>query len=134
MEMVISFPGGKKVDAEYKGFTIQTDQSVKNGGDGSAPEPFSYFLSSIGTCAGIYVLSFCQQRNIPFKDIRLIQKMEDTADGKMIGKITIDIQLPPDFPAKYRKAVISSAQLCTVKRHFERPPEFSIITSTYVPE
>ena len=134
MEMVISFPGGKRVDAEYKGFTIQTDQSVENGGNSSAPEPFSYFLSSIGTCAGIYVLSFCQQRNIPFKDIRLIQKMEDTPDGKMVGRITIDIQLPPDFPAKYRKAVISSAQLCAVKKHLENPPEFSIITSTYSPE
>jgi putative redox protein len=129
MEMKISFPGGKKVDAEYEGFTIKTDQSVKCGGDASAPEPFNYFLASIGTCAGIYVLSFCQQRKIPTDNIRIIQRMEDSADGKMVGKIILDIKLPSDFPEKYRKAVVSAAQLCAVKKHLEQPPEFSIITT-----
>ncbi len=129
MEMEISFPGGKRVDAQYNGFTIQTDQSVKNGGNGSAPEPFALFLASIGTCAGIYVLSFCQQRKIPTDNIKIIQKIEDTADGKMVGKIIIEILLPSDFPQKYKKAVISSAQLCAVKKHMENPPDFSIITT-----
>ena len=129
MEMEIFFPGGKKVDAQYDGFTIQTDQTIKNGGNGSAPEPFNLFLASIGTCAGIYVLSFCQQRKIPTDKIKIIQRIEDSADGKMVAKIIIDIQLPSDFPQKYRKAVISSAQLCAVKKHMEQSPEFSIITS-----
>ena len=129
MEMEISFPGGKKVDAQYEGFTIQTDQSIKNNGNGSAPEPFALFLASIGTCAGIYVLSFCQQRKIPTDKIKIIQRIEDSADGKMVGKIIIDIKLPSDFPQKYRKAVISSVQLCAVKKHMENPPTFSIITS-----
>ena len=129
MEMEISFPGGKRVDAQYGGLTIQTDQSVKNGGNGSAPEPFNLFLASIGTCAGIYVLSFCQQRKIPTENIKLIQRMEASADGKMIGKIIIEIRLPADFPRKYRKAVISSAQLCAVKKHMEQAPDFSIFTS-----
>ena len=129
MEMEISFPGGKRVDAQYEGLTIQTDQSIKNGGNGSASEPFNLFLASIGTCAGIYVLSFCQQRKIPTEEIKLIQRMEASADGKMIGKIIIEIKLPADFPQKYRKAVISSAQLCAVKKHMEQAPEFSIFTS-----
>jgi len=129
MEMEISFPGGKRVDAQYDGMTIQTDQSIKNDGNGSAPEPFNLFLASLGTCAGIYVLSFCQQRKIPTDKIKIVQKMEDTADGKMVGKIIIDIKLPSGFPEKYRKAVVSAAQLCAVKKHMEQPPEFSIITT-----
>jgi len=46
MDMKISFPSGKKVDADYKGFTIKTDQPRHGGGDGSAPEPFSLFIKS----------------------------------------------------------------------------------------
>ena len=72
MQMDIRFPGGKKVDAVYKGFTVKTDQPRGEGGDGSAPEPFDLFLASIGTCAGIYALSFCQARGVisppPYKD------------------------------------------------------------------
>ena len=43
--MSVTFPGGKRVDASYDGFQIETDQAVDSGGDGSAPEPFDYFLS-----------------------------------------------------------------------------------------
>ena len=52
MEMEITFPGGARVDANFGGFTIKTDQPPV----ASAPTPFATFLASIGTCPGIYVL------------------------------------------------------------------------------
>lgn len=132
-KMEIYFPGGKRVDAKYQGFTIQTDQSTSNGGEGSAPAPFDLFLTSIGTCVGIYVLSFCQHRNIPTENIRVIQTMERNPDTGMLDKINLEIKLPSDFPKKYRGAVVRSAQFCAVKKHMEQPPEFSI-TTTLLPE
>jgi len=44
-EIKVIFPGGKRVDAEYKGFTIKTDQPDYAGGEGSAPAPFDLFWS-----------------------------------------------------------------------------------------
>ena len=35
MEMVISFPGGARVDASFEGFTVATDQPPVGGGEGS---------------------------------------------------------------------------------------------------
>lgn len=125
-DMEIIFPGGKKVDALYKGFRIQTDQSKRSGGTGSAPAPFDLFLSSIGTCAGIYVLSFCQERNIPADKIKLILRTERNRDSWMITKIEIEIQVPPDFPTKYKEAVIKAAELCTVTKHLYNPPGFEV--------
>ena len=61
----VGFPGGQRVDARVRGFTIATDQSPEHGGEGSAPQPYDLFLSSIATCAGIYALKFCQSRKIP---------------------------------------------------------------------
>ena len=72
MEMEVVLSGGMKVNAIYKGFTIETDQPEQAGGDGSAPSPFDLFLASIGTCAGFYVLSFCQKQGIPTDEIRLM--------------------------------------------------------------
>ncbi len=126
MEMVITFPGGKRVDAEYEGFTIHTDQSKKNGGEGSAPEPFQLFLASLATCAGIYVLSFCQKRNIPTDSISLVQRTEKNNDTKRYDNISIEIRLPADFPDRYVDAVINSANLCAVKKHIITPPSFEI--------
>ena len=65
MEMIIEFPGKSKVDAHFGEFTVKTDQPVMGGGDGSAPSPFEMFLSSIGTCAGIYVVGFAASAVYP---------------------------------------------------------------------
>ncbi len=124
--MVVTFPGGVRVNAEYKGFIIETDQSKIGGGEGSAPAPFDLFLASIATCAGYYVMSFCQERKIPTDDIRLVMKTEWNREAHLISTITIDIHLPADFPEKYRKAVIASAGKCSVKRHILNAPEFRI--------
>ncbi len=126
MEMEIFFPGGKRVDALYKGFTIKTDQPQMGGGDGSAPAPFDLFMAAIGTCAGIYVLSFCQERAIPTEGIRLIQRTERDREKRMISKIDIEILLPKGFPEKYRAAVIRSAELCAVTKHLHDPPAIEV--------
>lgn len=129
MEMEITFPGGARVDASFGGLTVKTDQPVQAGGAGSAPSPFATFLASIGTCAGIYVLGFCQKRGLPTEGLKLVQRIESNPVTGMIGKITLDIQLPPGFPEKYRDAVIKSAEQCAVKKHLERPPVFEVTTS-----
>ncbi len=128
MDMKITFPGNKKVDAHYKGFTFQTDQPVQGGGDGTAPAPFDLFLASLGTCAGIYVLGFCQQRGIPTDGIELVQRIQYDPVKQMIGKISIDIQVPEEFPEKYHDALVKTASLCAVKKHIQDPPEFEIQT------
>lgn len=128
MEMVIDFPGGAKVDAHFGGFSVHTDQPPMGGGDGSAPTPFAVFLASIGTCAGIYVLGFCKQRGLPTEGIRIIQRMYNDPFSGMVGKIDLEIQVPPSFPEKYRPSLVRSAELCAVKKHFENPPQFNIFT------
>lgn len=129
MDMQITFPGGKKVTAGYKGFTVSTDQPVEQGGEGTALSPFDLFFASIGTCAGFYVLRFCQERDIPTEDIKLTLTTKKNEDSKMIDQVVVEIILPPGFPNKYRKAVVAAAESCTVKKHIINPPQFNIITS-----
>jgi len=128
MEMVIDFPGGAKVDAHFGPFTVNTDQPPAGGGENSAPTPFAVFLASIGTCAGIYVLGFCRQRGLPTDGIRIIQRMHSDPFSGMVSKVDLEIQVPPSFPEKYRPSLVRSAELCAVKKHFERPPQFDIFT------
>jgi len=126
MDMIVTFPGGLKVDASYRGFTVKTDQPEKAGGENSAPSPFDLLFHSIGTCAGFYVLIFCQERGIPTGDIRVILNTERDEETRMVNRINIDIQLPADFPEKYVKAVKASADKCTVKKLMQKAPEFNI--------
>jgi len=129
MEMIIDFPGGARVDAHAGSLTIKTDQPTAGGGDGSAPTPFALFLSSLGTCAGIYVLGFCKQRGLSTDGIRIVQRsLPDPINRGMVGTIQFEIQVPPDFPEKYYSALVRSAEQCAVKKHLEKPPSFEVFT------
>jgi putative redox protein len=128
MDMIVDFPGGARVDAHFGGFSVMTDQPPMGGGEGSAPTPFSVFLASIGTCAGIYVLGFCRQRGIATDGIRLIQRASRSSYTGMIDKIDLEIQVPSSFPEKYYEALVRSADQCAVKKHLEKPPRFDVYT------
>ena len=125
-DITISFPGGKRVDAHYDGRTVQTDQSVKNGGEGSAPEPFDLFFVSMATCVGIYVLEFCTTRNLDTEGLGVHLYSKLNPDEKRYPEISINVSLPEGFPEKYKKAIWRTANLCTVKKHILNPPDFAI--------
>ena len=131
MDMEINFPGGKKVDAIYKGFTIKTDQPEQEGGEGTSPEPFSLFLASIGTCAGIYVLSFCQKRNINTDGVKMILKTEKNKETHMINKISIEIQVPKDFPDNYKPLLNTFLKHCDLVKFAEYQPSKEDIQKTF---
>jgi ribosomal protein S12 methylthiotransferase accessory factor len=124
MEIIIDFPGGSRVDAHFGKFTVPTDQPPI----ASAPTPFDVFLSSIGTCAGIYVLGFCQQRGLPTEGIQLVQRIHTNPTTHLVDEIDLEIVVPVTFPEKYRDSLIRSAELCKVKKHLEKPPRFRITT------
>jgi ribosomal protein S12 methylthiotransferase accessory factor len=126
--MTVTFPGGKRVDAEFGGFTIRTDQSPKGGGEGSAPQPFDLFLASIATCAGIYVKGYCDARGIGTEGLGLEMHLERDHEEHRIAKLVLEIKLPEGFPEKHREAVVRAADLCAVKKHILNPPAFEIRT------
>ena len=130
MEILIDFPGGSRVDAHFGKFAIPTDQPPT----ASAPTPFDVFLSSIGTCAGIYVLGFCQQRGLSTEGIRIVQRIHSNPLTHMVDEIDLEILVPPSFPEKYRDSLIRSAELCKVKKHLEKPPKFQITTKVAEPQ
>ncbi len=128
MDMKVYFPGNKRVFADYKGFTIETDQPEHGGGDDSAPAPFDLFIASIGTCAGIFMLGFMQSRGIPTENAGITLRTERDPEAGLIGRIILDMQLPAEFPEKYKGAIVNAVELCTVKRHMHQPPQFEVNT------
>ena len=127
--MEITFDGGKVVTAHSHGHKIMTDQPLDNGGGNTGPAPFELFLASIGTCAGIYVKSFCDNRQIPTENIKIIQTTEYNKETGLPVSIKLDIKLPPDFPEKYKASLLHVAGLCKVKKSIANPPVFEITTS-----
>ena len=127
-EITILFPGKQRVDADFGHLVVPTDQTKKNGGDESAPEPYNLFLASIGTCAGYYVLAFCEKRGIPLEGVSLIQRHTFTDPGHILSNVSLEIRVPPTFPEKYHKALVYAVATCGVKKAITEGLEFTIET------
>lgn len=123
----VSFPGGKKVNAHMRGFTIETDQPTYAGGEGSAPTPFDSFLASIATCSGIFALGFCQSKGLNTEGLKVGLDVEVNPNTKLLSQVNIRLELPKDFPDKYRDAIKRSIDLCSVKKTLFDPPTFEIV-------
>ena len=127
MMIEVTFDGKKKINANFRGFTVKTDQDIPSGGDNSAPSPFELFLASIATCSGIYVKSFCDIRNLPTDNIKIVQDIEYDESTKLVKDIFIHISLPAEFPEKYREPLFTVVNMCKVKQHLINPPKINII-------
>jgi ribosomal protein S12 methylthiotransferase accessory factor len=125
-EMLVTFPGGKKIATAVGTHAILTDQPVAKGGEDSAPTPFQLFLAAIGTCAGIYVVGFCQKRGLPTEGIRIRQRNHVDPETGTLVRAELDIELPPSFPEKYRDALVRVADQCLVKKTIEAQPAFEV--------
>lgn len=138
MDITVRFPGGKRVDATFpdtKGglHVVQTDQPATGGGEDLAPAPFDLFLASIATCAGIYVLGFCQARNLPTDGISLRQHHAYDPATKQLASVALEVVLPADFPDHYRAAVVKAAENCKVKKVLAHPPQIAVTAVTDAP-
>ena len=129
VDIHVSFPGGKMVDADLGSCAIRTDQPAQQGGGATAPAPFELFLASLATCAGFYVLSFCQARGIPTDDIEFVQHHRFDEFTHRLSRVELTIKLPAEFPEKARSAVVRAAAECKVKRLLMAPPEIVVTTS-----
>lgn len=129
MQMDIQFPGGLWVSAQFRGFTVVTDQSREHGGSGAAPEPFEFFLASLGTCAGFYALRFCQERGIATEGLSLGLTTTPDPEAKRLKAIRIEVRLPEGFPEKYQAAILRAVDQCAVKRHIVEPPQFEVVAT-----
>jgi putative redox protein len=127
-EMTITFPGGKRVNAEVGGRVIATDQPREEGGEDTAPAPYLLFLAALGTCAGVYVLGFCQARGIDTTGIRIEQSMEYEPVTDILKRVRMEIHVPPSFPAKYHAALVRVADGCAVKKAVQAQPQFEVKT------
>lgn len=125
--ITVSFPGGARVTAHIGEFEVATDQPLEDGGTNTAPAPYDLFLSSIATCAGIYVARFCQQRDLSTEGMTMSLDIDYNQEERKLEKVKIAVQLPDGFPDKYKKAVVRAAGMCSVKKAIMDPPEFEMV-------
>lgn len=123
--LIVTIPKNRRVDVQVGAHVLHTDQPLTNGGEDSAPSPYDLFLASIGACAGIFVQGFCAARKLPTDDVRVIEQPHFDEKG-VLKSVDLRVEVPPDFPERYRDALIHVVEQCSVKKAIAAQPEFAV--------
>ncbi|HPM78667.1 MAG TPA: OsmC family protein [bacterium] len=112
----VSFHAEKSVTGSLNGHKICTSYPDERGGDGSAPNPFELFLISLGTCAGYYARTYCEEHHLASESLRIYQhNVFEEKTGKLLG-VRMQVLMPPDFPEQHKAPLKRAIDSCKVKQ------------------
>ncbi len=123
--LIVTIPKNRRVDVQIGRHVLHTDQPAHNGGEDAAPSPFDVFLASIGACAGIFVQGFCAARKLPTEGVRVVEQPRFDERGVLRG-VELRVELPPEFPERYREPLTRVVEQCSVKKAIAAQPEFTV--------
>lgn len=126
MQVNVRFLDNLKLEAYFDDFSIIADQPIRYKGDGTAPGPYDYFLASSALCAAYFVKVYCNARNIPTDDIRVIQNNIVDPENRYHQNLVIEIELPAQISPKDKEGILKAMDRCTVKRVIQNTPSFTI--------
>ena len=89
--------------------------------------PFLIFLATAGMCSAVYVQAFMSQRGMSLDGVKILQKMNYNQFTNQVTDIDINVDLPANFPKKYKSAIINVVNQCPVKQHLLEPPTFNVV-------
>lgn len=122
----VTFNAQKSVTGALNGHRVCASYPLDRGGDGSAPNPFELFLISLGTCAGYYARTYCEEHNLCCDSLRIYQhNVFDETTGKLLG-VRMQVLMPPDFPEKHKAPLLRAIDACKVKQVLVDPIQMHV--------
>jgi ribosomal protein S12 methylthiotransferase accessory factor len=126
MQVKVRFLDNLRLEASFDDFTVIADQPIRYKGDGTAPNPFDYFLASSALCAAYFAKVYCTARDIPTEDISIVQDNIVDPDNRYQQTFRIRAELPEGMSEKHRDGIISAMDRCTVKRVIQNDLGFKV--------
>lgn len=124
--MIIEYQGGMKFDAYVRGHKIIADQPEDQKGNNQGPTPAELFVASVGTCIGVYALSYCQKHKIPYEKMKIKLRWEKAFSPARISYIEVEILLPHGCPEEHKKPLLDQAKKCFVHNTITQQPPLPV--------
>jgi uncharacterized OsmC-like protein len=110
--IVVSHDGGVRFAAQIRSHRVFVDQTLRGGGEDTAPAPIELLGAALGTCVAYYVQQFCHARGLPHEGMRVEVEQLSAANPSRIGKFVVRVVLPAELPAPYAALIERVARSC----------------------
>lgn len=109
---VVTHLDGEKFSIRIRSHEIIVDQTVKAGGEDTAPTPIELLGASLGSCIAYYVRRFLETRNLPSHQLRVEVTNTRAKNPSRIDAFQVKVTLPPDVPERYLPMVERVLEIC----------------------
>ena len=96
--------------------TLAADETVEQGGDGSAPTPHDLYDAALGSCKALTVLWYAKRKGIPVEDVEVAVERDDTAERSGTYRLDARIRLGGNLSEAQRHELLAVAAKCPVHK------------------
>lgn len=125
-EITIKHTKGREFTAHCRGHRLVIDQPPDNRGNDNGPTPTELFISSLGSCVGVFIEGFCKRGGVPYEGMEIKVTWEKTKDPYYISKINLDVKMPERVSKERKKAILKVAEHCLIHNTIKNHPEIKI--------
>jgi len=127
MELItVNSEAGGGAAVQVRGHRLMADLHPADGGRDLGLAPSELLAASLGSCIAIMVEDYCRRQGCRPGAVRVDVAYELAGEPRRIVALTIDVETPPDLPAKKKAAVRRIAEKCPVHATLESPPMIDI--------
>lgn len=126
-ELDVQYLTGEAYEVSVRGHRVRVDQPAEVGGDDTAVTPTELFIASLATCVAFYAGRYLTRHGYSREGLAVSVEYELAKDRPArVAAVHINLQVPPDLPAKRRPALHAVASRCTVHNSLIDPPSVII--------
>ena len=124
--ITIVHEGGLAFSASMRGHRVLTDQPTSLGGEDRGTTPLELIGAALGTCIALYVVQFCNARQISSAGLRVGVTSHKAKTPYRIGRYDVQLTLPAELPLELYERARRAAESCAVHNTLMHAPEIGI--------
>jgi uncharacterized OsmC-like protein len=109
---VVTHAGGQKFSIQIRSHEIMVDQTIRGGGEDTAPTPIELLGAALGSCIAYYVRQFLRTRELPAEGLRVEVVQNKGANPPRVEEFLVRVMLPPEIPLKFLSMIEHVIHAC----------------------
>jgi putative redox protein len=123
--ITVSRKAGLEFGIGVRGHQVTSDMSEKDGGHDRGPSPAELLAGSLGACIAMMVQTYCTAHGYD-GEVGVSLTLELADKPKRVGRVVVDLELPPGVPEGKKEAIRRVAQHCPIHETLKSPPDVDI--------
>jgi len=100
--------------------------AIRPGAPDAPFSPVELMVSSLGACLAIMVNDYCRSHGYHNGQVTICLTQQLGSDPKRITAITVDVELPQDFPVHKHDVIRRLIEHCPVHQTLQNPPVIDV--------